>query len=159
MSKKVFPKCGNSGSIKLSIFMISNFSSLGLHDSEVDTLMQIIRWNLQNMISIHCTSADESFLQIPLSTPEYTAQQKGVVSFHPCFPVIGIEQQGCTKVGNNAAYLYSCQVDFLVTEDICAPTMAIKRKAIATCTYRSTSIFRQKDQISKWRVLGCLAEV
>lgn len=144
MSEKVFPKCGNPGFIKLSVFMISKFSSLGLHDSEVDSLMQIIRWNLQNMISIRCTSADESFLQTPSNTPAYTAQQKGVVSF----PIIGVGHQGCTKVGDMNAWisLCSCQVDLLVREDICALTMAIKRKAITTCSYRSTSIFYQKDQ-------------
>lgn len=42
--------------------------------------------------------------------------------------------------------LYLCQVDLPVTEDICGLTMAIKRKAITICSYRSTSIFCQKDQ-------------
>lgn len=42
--------------------------------------------------------------------------------------------------------LYSCQMDLLVREDICALPMAIKRKVITTCSYRSSSIFYQKDQ-------------
>lgn len=128
--------------------MISRFSSLGLHDSKVDSLLWIIKWNLQNMISIHCTPADESFLQAPVNTPVCTARQKRVASFHPCFPITGIEQQGCTKVGDSAVWIsHPCQVDLLVREEICALTMVIKRKAITPCSYRSTSIFLGKSRM------------
>lgn len=42
MSEMFFPKHGNPGFIKLSSFMISNFSSVALCDSEVESLLQII---------------------------------------------------------------------------------------------------------------------
>lgn len=52
VSEWLFPKHSNSGFIKLSSFMISNFSSWALCDSEVESLLQIISWILQNIINM-----------------------------------------------------------------------------------------------------------
>lgn len=126
----------------------------GFTCSEVDSLMQIIRRNVQNMVSKPCTSADESFLQTPVNT-EHILLSRREWYFHPC----------CINVGVSTAWvsIHVKMICLLERIFVLSLTVAIKRKAILPCSYRSMNFICQKDQnavssvCSKFQSEGLLA--